>query len=64
LDEIGFTVFAGVLNKESEGALKLQKRKSKRLHVVTLDVTKDEDIHKVFTYISQKNTGEDYLNEY
>uniref|UniRef100_K1RCJ3 D-beta-hydroxybutyrate dehydrogenase, mitochondrial n=1 Tax=Magallana gigas TaxID=29159 RepID=K1RCJ3_MAGGI len=59
LDDVGFTVFAGVLHKDSAGAKKLKSRSSKRLHVLQLDVTCDSDIKEAVAFITahSKNRG-------
>ena len=50
---LGFTVFAGCLlaDKEGEGAQELRKLSSPKLHVVQLDVTKQEEWDKVLEYV-------------
>jgi len=44
LDDHEFIVFAGVLSEKSKGAESLRARKSKRLHVIQLDVTSEVDV--------------------
>ena len=56
LDSLGFTVFAGCLNTESEGAIELMSSLSSQAHLVHLDVTKDENVARVVDYVS-KNCG-------
>ncbi|KAB7495048.1 D-beta-hydroxybutyrate dehydrogenase, mitochondrial [Armadillidium nasatum] len=48
LDKLGFRVFAGCLfaNKGGEGATKLKENGSKKLHVIQLDVTSDEELQE------------------
>ncbi|XP_069118095.1 D-beta-hydroxybutyrate dehydrogenase, mitochondrial-like isoform X2 [Argopecten irradians] len=57
LYEWGYTVYAGVLNKQSPGAKVLISRQSDRFHVVKLDVTKDEDVQQVLEYVSGTGQG-------
>nr|XP_019922368.2 D-beta-hydroxybutyrate dehydrogenase, mitochondrial isoform X2 [Crassostrea gigas] len=59
LDDVGFTVYAGVLHKDSAGAKKLKSHSSKRLHVLQLDVTCDSDIKEAVAFITahSKNKG-------
>lgn len=60
LDDVGFTVYAGVLHKDSAGAKKLKSHSSKRLHVLQLDVTCDSDIKEAVAFITahSKNKGQ------
>lgn len=51
LDSYGFTVFATCLDPESKGAQHLLTVCSKRLKVVKLDVTKDEDVRQAVDYV-------------
>ena len=44
LADHGFTVFAGVLNINSEGSDKLKNRQLDNLHVVLLDLIKEDEI--------------------
>lgn len=60
LDDIGFQVFAGCLFPEGPGAGSLQKSGSKRLHVVSLDVTNEDSIEKAVSYVKQ-NLGDNLL---
>ncbi|XP_060069077.1 D-beta-hydroxybutyrate dehydrogenase, mitochondrial-like [Ylistrum balloti] len=57
LDDWGYTVYAGVLREESTGAKTLQARDSGRLHVIKLDVTKDEDISHALEYVKVTGQG-------
>uniref|UniRef100_A0A8W8HT96 Dehydrogenase/reductase SDR family member 11 n=1 Tax=Magallana gigas TaxID=29159 RepID=A0A8W8HT96_MAGGI len=59
LDDVGFTVFAGVLHKDSAGAKMLKSRSSKRLHALQQDVTCDSDIKEAVAFITahSKNKG-------
>ena len=54
---LGFTVFAGCLlaDKAGAGAEELRQLSSPKLHVVQLDVTKQEDWDAVLQYV-KKNT--------
>lgn len=53
LHEIGFQVFAGCLNDEGEGALRLKKANHGKnaIHVLKLDVTRDEDVELAKKYV-------------
>jgi len=53
LDKQGFTVFAGCLNAQSEGAQKLRAECSGRMHAIHIDVTKDDIIHDAFQYVKK-----------
>jgi len=44
LDKIGFTVFAGCLIKDGQGAKDLRLAASKKLQIVGVDVSKDSDV--------------------
>ncbi|XP_069118570.1 D-beta-hydroxybutyrate dehydrogenase, mitochondrial-like isoform X1 [Argopecten irradians] len=59
LNDHGFEVFAGVLSTSSEGASSLRARKSKRLHVLQLDITSQKDVDETIKYVESKcgNTG-------
>ncbi|XP_033733587.1 D-beta-hydroxybutyrate dehydrogenase, mitochondrial-like [Pecten maximus] len=57
LYDLGYTVYAGVLSKESPGAKVLQARQSDRLHVIKLDVTKDDDVQKALEYVNATGQG-------
>ncbi|XP_052802115.1 retinol dehydrogenase 7-like [Mya arenaria] len=46
LDAIGMHVYAGCLDKDGPGAVSLRHTCSDRMHLLQLDVTKDEDISK------------------
>ncbi|XP_060070619.1 D-beta-hydroxybutyrate dehydrogenase, mitochondrial-like [Ylistrum balloti] len=54
LDDHGYDVFAGMLSTSSEGASSLRSRKSKRLHVLQLDITSQDDVDKAVKYIESK----------
>ncbi|CAG2171164.1 unnamed protein product [Oppiella nova] len=51
LDSKGFTVFASCLDPESKGAQDLLNTCSKRLKVLKLDVTKDEDVKEAVDFV-------------
>lgn len=51
LDRLGFTVLAGCLDDTSEGAEALRNYStSGRIHVLQLDVTKEESVNKLVKY--------------
>ncbi|XP_052022867.1 17-beta-hydroxysteroid dehydrogenase type 2 [Apodemus sylvaticus] len=54
LDKLGFTVFAGVLDKEGPGAEELRKNCSERLSVLQMDVTKPEQIEDAHSKVTEK----------
>ncbi|GAB1293706.1 Estradiol 17-beta-dehydrogenase 2 [Apodemus speciosus] len=54
LDKLGFTVFAGVLDKEGPGAEELRKNCSERLLVLQMDVTKPEQIKDAHSKVTEK----------
>jgi len=61
LHSLGCKVFAGCLLKDKggEGAKELQKLASSgRMHVIQLDVTKDEDWKKAADYIAKESNGQ------
>lgn len=51
LDGHGYDVFAGVLSMASDGAASLRSRRSKRLHVMQLDITRQEEIDEAIKTI-------------
>ena len=54
LDYLGFTVIAGCLDNKSEGAEILRKwSDSGRIHVVQLDVTSDESVNNLHSYVQK-----------
>ncbi|XP_050040058.2 retinol dehydrogenase 5-like isoform X1 [Dermacentor andersoni] len=57
LDRLGFQVFAGCLFPHGEGAKSLQLKASSKLHVVPLNVTKDEDFRQAVDYVRQNLDG-------
>ncbi|XP_074065852.1 17-beta-hydroxysteroid dehydrogenase type 2 [Macrotis lagotis] len=54
LDELGFTVFVGVLNENGPGAEALKKGCSKRTSVFQMDITDTTQIKEVQTQIAEK----------
>ncbi|KAM5298176.1 17-beta-hydroxysteroid dehydrogenase type 2 isoform 3-T3 [Glossophaga mutica] len=60
LDQLGFTVFAGVLDENGSGAEQLRRTCSKRLCVLQLDVTNLQQIKDAYSTVVQKvqNRGE------
>ncbi|XP_009871634.1 PREDICTED: estradiol 17-beta-dehydrogenase 2 [Apaloderma vittatum] len=59
LDNLGFVVFAGVLNKDGPGAEELRRTCSQRLSVLQLDITNVTQIQEAYLEVSEKvqNTG-------
>nr|CAD7578314.1 unnamed protein product [Timema californicum] len=51
LDALGTTVYAGCLMPEGVGAKELKDATSDRLHIVPLDVTKQDDVDKVVEHV-------------
>ncbi|XP_043843900.1 17-beta-hydroxysteroid dehydrogenase type 2 [Dromiciops gliroides] len=54
LDELGFTVFVGVLNEKGPGAEALKKSCSKRISVFQMDITNPAQIKEVQARIAEK----------
>ncbi|XP_004280152.1 17-beta-hydroxysteroid dehydrogenase type 2 [Orcinus orca] len=54
LDELGFTVFAGVLDEKGSGAEELRRTCSKRLSVLQLDVTDPQQIKDAHSKVKEK----------
>ncbi|XP_004690215.1 PREDICTED: estradiol 17-beta-dehydrogenase 2 [Condylura cristata] len=54
LDQLGFTVFAGVLNAQGSGAEELRRTCSKCLTVLQLDITDPEQIKDAFSKVVEK----------
>ncbi|XP_027706341.1 estradiol 17-beta-dehydrogenase 2 [Vombatus ursinus] len=54
LDELGFTVFVGVLNEKGSGAEALKKSCSKRTSVFQMDITNPAQIKEVQARIAEK----------
>jgi len=57
LDSLGFTVFAGCLFSEGEGAQKLISISSSRLKILKLDVTSESDVREAVDTIKSSNTN-------
>ncbi|XP_074014245.1 17-beta-hydroxysteroid dehydrogenase type 2 [Numenius arquata] len=59
LDNLGFVVFAGVLNKDGPGAEDLRRTCSRRLSLVQLDITNATQVKEAYLKVSEKvqNTG-------
>ena len=64
LDKLGFTVFAGVLDKEGPGAEELRKHCSERLSVLQMDFTKPEQIKDAHSKVTEKiqDKGTNFLD--
>ncbi|XP_045214846.2 17-beta-hydroxysteroid dehydrogenase type 6-like isoform X2 [Mercenaria mercenaria] len=60
LDNKGFTVFAGCLLPDQEGAKQLKEQCSDRLHIVHVDVTDDWLVRGAVKYVKE-NLGENVL---
>ncbi|XP_059856652.1 17-beta-hydroxysteroid dehydrogenase type 2 isoform X4 [Delphinus delphis] len=54
LDELGFTVFAGVLDEKGSGAEELRRTCSKRLSVLQLDITDPQQIKDAHSKVKEK----------
>ncbi|XP_042677659.1 17-beta-hydroxysteroid dehydrogenase type 2 [Centrocercus urophasianus] len=59
LDNLGFTVFAGVLNKDGPGAEELRRTCSQRLSLLQMDITNPTQVKEAYLQVSEKvqNTG-------
>ncbi|XP_009681219.2 17-beta-hydroxysteroid dehydrogenase type 2 [Struthio camelus] len=59
LDNLGFVVFAGVLNKDGPGAEELRRSCSQRLSLLQLDITNPTQVKEAYLKVSEKvqNTG-------
>ncbi|NXG34247.1 DHB2 dehydrogenase, partial [Dromaius novaehollandiae] len=59
LDNLGFVVFAGVLNKDGPGAEELRRTCSQRLSLLQLDVTNPTQVKEAYLEVSEtvQNTG-------
>ena len=53
LDVLGYTVFAGCLMPDREGAQQLKKNCSNKLHVVPIDVTDDWQVRGAVKYVKE-----------
>ncbi|XP_068210653.1 17-beta-hydroxysteroid dehydrogenase type 6-like [Palaemon carinicauda] len=51
LDKMGFKVYAGCLMPEGKGALCLKEEASSKLTVVSVDVTKDDEVRAAYKFI-------------
>lgn len=54
LDQLGFTVFAGVLNEKGSGAEELRRTCSTRLSVLQMDITDPQQIKDAYSTVVQK----------
>jgi len=63
LDNLGFVVFAGVLNKDGPGAEELRRTCSQRLSLLQLDITNPTQVKEAYLKVSDKvqNTGMAFL---
>uniref|UniRef100_A0A8C0FZH5 Hydroxysteroid 17-beta dehydrogenase 2 n=1 Tax=Bubo bubo TaxID=30461 RepID=A0A8C0FZH5_BUBBB len=59
LDNLGFVVFAGVLNEDGPGAEELRRTCSQRLSLLQLDITNATQVKEAYLKVSEKvqNTG-------
>ncbi|XP_070568491.1 retinol dehydrogenase 7-like [Ptychodera flava] len=58
LDERGFQVFAGCLDKERKGAIQLASLCSDKLTLLQLDVTNEEEIQQALQVVQEKLQGQ------
>jgi 3-hydroxybutyrate dehydrogenase len=60
LHAMGFTVFATCFDEKSNGATRLKRLgdESGRLHVIQMDVTKQEDVDNALEYVEKHNAGQ------
>lgn len=63
LDNLGFIVFAGVLNKDGPGAEDLRQTCSQRLSLLQLDITNPTQVKEAYLQVSEKvqNTGTAFM---
>uniref|UniRef100_A0A8C6D6H1 Hydroxysteroid 17-beta dehydrogenase 2 n=2 Tax=Moschus TaxID=68410 RepID=A0A8C6D6H1_MOSMO len=54
LDELGFTVFAGVLDERGSGAEELRRTCSKHLSVLQLNITNTQEIKEAYSKVKEK----------
>ncbi|XP_009275575.1 PREDICTED: estradiol 17-beta-dehydrogenase 2 [Aptenodytes forsteri] len=54
LDNLGFVVFAGVLNKDGPGAEELRRTCSRRLSLLQLDITNAAQVKEAYLKVSEK----------
>ncbi|XP_048251708.1 D-beta-hydroxybutyrate dehydrogenase, mitochondrial-like [Haliotis rufescens] len=52
--KLGFTVFAGCLNDNTEGSRALQATFEERMHVLKMDVTKDGEVTEALKYVQER----------
>lgn len=57
LHDVGYMVFAGCLAPERNGALRLIQSKSRRMHVIQLDVTDEFHVQRALDYVSEHLDG-------
>uniref|UniRef100_A0A8D0EY67 Hydroxysteroid 17-beta dehydrogenase 2 n=1 Tax=Strix occidentalis caurina TaxID=311401 RepID=A0A8D0EY67_STROC len=64
LDNLGFVVFAGVLNEDGPGAEELRRTCSQRLSLLQLDITNATQVKEAYLKVSEKvqNTGTAFFN--
>ena len=60
LDRLGFLVFAGCLNVDGPGPSDL-KQSSKRIHLLQLDVTKENDVTEAVTFVEDHTENKGML---
>jgi 3-hydroxybutyrate dehydrogenase len=53
LEDMGFTVFAGCLLGDSDGAQTLRSSTTGRMHVIQLDVTKDTSVEDALKFVKK-----------
>ena len=53
LDDMGFTVFAGCLLGDGDGAQTLRSSTTGRMHVIQLDVTKDKSVEDALKFVKK-----------
>lgn len=61
LDKMGFKVYAGCLRADGEGALSLQQESMSGLKVISVDVTKDDEVRAAYKTIEQDLGEDQYL---
>ncbi|XP_062583410.1 short-chain dehydrogenase/reductase family 9C member 7-like [Saccostrea cucullata] len=52
-DAMGFTVFAGCLNPECEGAKRLKESTTGQMHILKMDITDDADVRSALEYVTK-----------
>ncbi|XP_067653555.1 D-beta-hydroxybutyrate dehydrogenase, mitochondrial-like [Haliotis asinina] len=52
--KLGFTVFAGCLNDNTEGPRELQSTFQERMHVLKMDVTKEGEVKDALKYVQER----------